>query len=244
MARMRPFKRRGTVSASFPGMPVRELELTFRLRNNRLKERREALRVTQPELAAAAGVELSTYRALEAMRTSPQARRKGCLGWRDVSHQLARFHCVEPDELFPPVVLAVKTPVTRRRIDGDDTFPLLSAHQEQLLESPKAAHDRAELREQLRRILASLNPRDAEVLRLRFGLDDGEERTLDQVGRILNVQRERVRQLEARAMRMLHPRRASTLRAFLPGAEEPDGRLARRATGIAGDADDAVRRTR
>ena len=201
---------------------MKELELTLRVRNNRLKERREALGMAQPELAIAAGVSLTAYRELEALRRSPRIQGNGCWRWREIALQLARFHCVEPDELFPPAVLAVETPVASRRVNGDDLFPLLSAHQERLLEGPEAAHDRAELREQMRLALDSLPPRDAQVLRLRYGLDDGVDRTLEEVGVELDVMRERVRQLEARALRRLrHPSRG--LCEFLPGATEATG---------------------
>jgi len=201
---------------------VKELELTLRVRNNRLKERREALGMSQPELANAASVSLTAYRELEALRRSPRRQGDGCWRWRDIALQLARFHCVEPEELFPPAVLAVERPVASRRLNGDDIYPLLSAHQERLLEGPEAALDRAELREQIRRALATLPPRDAEALRLRFGLDDGVERTLEEVGVALDVMRERARQLEARALRKLrHPSRG--LWDLVPGSVEATG---------------------
>jgi RNA polymerase sigma factor (sigma-70 family) len=187
---------------------MKELEVTVRVRNNRLKERREALGMSQPELAAAAGVSLTAYRELEALRRSPRIEGQGSWRWREIALQLARFHCVEPEELFPPTVMAVGTPVASRRVNGDDIFPLLTAHQERLLESPEVAHERTEIRERVQQALASIPPRDAKVLRLRFGLDDGVERTLEEVGVDLDVQRERVRQLEARALRTLrHPSR-------------------------------------
>lgn len=199
---------------------MKELELTLRVRNNRLKERREALGMSQPDLAHAASVSLTAYRELEALRRSPRRQGDGC--WRDIALQLARFHCVEPEELFPPAVLAVEKPVASRRLNGDDIYPLLSEHQERLLEGPEAAVDRAELRDQIRRALATLPPRDAEALRLRFGLDDGVERTLEEVGVALDVMRERARQLEARALRKLrHPSRG--LRDFVPGSVEATG---------------------
>ncbi len=195
---------------------MKELELTLRLRNNRLKERREALRMSQAAFAAAAGISLAAYQALEALRGSPYVRSEGCWRWKDVALQLARFHCVEPEELFPPSVLGVDTAVATRRLDGDDLFPLLSQDQERLLlEGPDAEHDRAELREQVQHALASLRPREAEVLRQRFGLDGEEPRTLDEVGSTLGVLGERVRQIEARALRLLrHPKRSRALAAF------------------------------
>ncbi|MCD8065684.1 MAG: RNA polymerase sigma factor RpoD [Oscillospiraceae bacterium] len=72
------------------------------------------------------------------------------------------------------------------------------------------------LREQLVEVLATLTPREEKVLRLRFGLDDGRTRTLEEVGREFNVTRERIRQIEAKALRKLrHPSRSKKLRDFL-----------------------------
>ena len=65
-------------------------------------------------------------------------------------------------------------------------------------------------------VLASLTPREARVLRLRYGLDDGKARTLEEVGREFNVTRERIRQIEAKALRKLrHPSRSKKLQDFL-----------------------------
>jgi len=75
------------------------------------------------------------------------------------------------------------------------------------------------LREALDRQLATLPSRDAKVLRMRFGLDDGDDQTLEEVGQVYGVTRERIRQIEAKALRRLrHPSRANSLRPFLPGS--------------------------
>ena len=72
------------------------------------------------------------------------------------------------------------------------------------------------LKEQLTDVLDTLTPREEKVLRLRFGLDDGRARTLEEVGREFNVTRERIRQIEAKALRKLrHPSRSKKLRDFL-----------------------------
>lgn len=72
------------------------------------------------------------------------------------------------------------------------------------------------LKEQLLEVLASLTPREEKVLRLRFGLDDGRSRTLEEVGKEFDVTRERIRQIEAKALRkMRHPSRSKHLRDFL-----------------------------
>lgn len=72
------------------------------------------------------------------------------------------------------------------------------------------------LREQLIEVLDSLTPREQKVLRLRFGLDDGRARTLEEVGKEFEVTRERIRQIEAKALRKLrHPSRSKKLKDFL-----------------------------
>ena len=72
------------------------------------------------------------------------------------------------------------------------------------------------LKEQRMEVLDTLTPREEKVLRLRFGLDDGKARTLEEVGREFNVTRERIRQIEAKALRKLrHPSRSKKLKDFL-----------------------------
>ena len=72
------------------------------------------------------------------------------------------------------------------------------------------------LREQLMEVLETLTSREQKVLRLRFGLDDGCQRTLEEVGKVFNVTRERIRQIEAKALRKLrHPSRSKKLRDYI-----------------------------
>ena len=72
------------------------------------------------------------------------------------------------------------------------------------------------LKEELNEVLDTLSEREARVLRLRFGLDDGRNRTLEEVGREFKVTRERIRQIEAKALRKLrHPSRSKKLKDFL-----------------------------
>ncbi len=81
---------------------------------------------------------------------------------------------------------------------------------------PAEAVSQAMLRQQLMEILDTLSEREAKVLRLRYGLDDGRPRTLEEVGREFNVTRERVRQIEAKALRKIrNPNRSNKLRDFL-----------------------------
>jgi RNA polymerase primary sigma factor len=87
----------------------------------------------------------------------------------------------------------------------DDTIP-----------GPVDAASRQLLREQIHSILGALNQREREVLEMRFGLLDGEDHTLEEVGRYFGVTRERIRQIEAKALRKLrHPTRSRALRDYL-----------------------------
>ncbi|MDE5547440.1 MAG: sigma-70 family RNA polymerase sigma factor, partial [Clostridia bacterium] len=72
------------------------------------------------------------------------------------------------------------------------------------------------LKEQLLSVLDTLTPREEKVLRLRYGIDDGKPRTLEEVGKEFNVTRERIRQIAAKALRKLrHPSRSRKLKDFL-----------------------------
>ena len=82
--------------------------------------------------------------------------------------------------------------------------------------APVDAASHALLKEQLADVLKTLTPREEKVLRLRFGLDDGRPRTLEEVGKEFDVTRERIRQIEAKALRKLrHPSRSKKLKDFI-----------------------------
>ncbi len=82
--------------------------------------------------------------------------------------------------------------------------------------APAEAASFALMKEQLMEVLDTLTPREEKVLRLRFGLDDGHQRTLEEVGKVFNVTRERIRQIEAKALRKLrHPSRSKKLKDYI-----------------------------
>lgn len=83
-------------------------------------------------------------------------------------------------------------------------------------ETPEDRVSKNLLREDLESVLNSLSPRERDVLRLRYGLDDGRMKTLEEIGQIFNVTRERIRQIEAKALRKLrHPNRNSILKEYI-----------------------------
>ena len=83
-------------------------------------------------------------------------------------------------------------------------------------ETPEEQVSKNLLREDIESVLDTLSPRERDVLRLRYGLDDGRMKTLEEIGQIFNVNRERIRQIEAKALRKLrHPNRNSILKEYL-----------------------------
>jgi RNA polymerase primary sigma factor len=84
------------------------------------------------------------------------------------------------------------------------------------IENPEQDVAKNLLREDLEGVLATLSPRERDVLRLRYGLDDGRMKTLEEIGQIFDVTRERIRQIEAKALRKLrHPNRNSVLKEYI-----------------------------
>jgi len=107
--------------------------------------------------------------------------------------------------------ISLETPVGD---DGDSSFG--DFIEDKAAESPANATAFSVFQEKLDEVLGSLTEREEKVLRLRFGLGDGYPRTLEEVGSVFNVTRERVRQIEAKALRkMRHPTRARELKAFV-----------------------------
>lgn len=98
--------------------------------------------------------------------------------------------------------------------DGDSL--LINFIEDSNTPSPSEVASFMILKEQLEDVLNTLTPREKDVLKLRYGLDDSRERTLEEVGKIFNVTRERIRQIEAKALRKLrHPARSKKLKDFL-----------------------------
>jgi len=107
--------------------------------------------------------------------------------------------------------ISLETPI------GEEEDSLLGDFiEDKEVENPATKTAYTLLQEQLRSVLSTLPPREQEVLKMRFGLDDGYSLTLEEVGLYFNVTRERIRQIEAKALRRLrNPRRATTLRDYM-----------------------------
>ncbi len=122
-----------------------------------------------------------------------------------------------PEDKVRKVLKIAKEPISMETPIGDDEDSHLGDFIEDLMVmSPVEAATVEGLRESTREVLATLTPREAKVLRMRFGIDMPTDHTLEEVGKQFDVTRERIRQIEAKALRKLrHPNRSEQLRSFL-----------------------------
>jgi RNA polymerase primary sigma factor len=122
-----------------------------------------------------------------------------------------------PEDKVRKVLKIAKEPISMETPIGDDEDSHLGDFIEDTsVISPLDAATNAGLAEAVREVMASLTPREAKVLRMRFGIDMNTDHTLEEVGKQFDVTRERIRQIEAKALRKLrHPSRSELLRSFL-----------------------------
>jgi len=140
------------------------------------------------------------------------------LGREPTPDEIATQMEVPPDKVRK-VLKIVKEPVSLETPIGDDEESSLGDFVEdrQTL-SPADAAMALSLEEQTRKVLATLTPREEQILRMRFGIDEKTDYTLEEVGQRFAVTRERIRQIEAKALRKLrNPARAKSLEAFIDG---------------------------
>ncbi len=115
------------------------------------------------------------------------------------------------------VLKIAKEPISMETPVGDDDESHLGDFiQDENMQSPIDSATAESLREATLEILETLTPREAKVLRMRFGIEMNTDHTLEEVGKQFDVTRERIRQIEAKALRKLrHPTRSEKLRSFL-----------------------------
>ncbi len=122
-----------------------------------------------------------------------------------------------PEDKVRKVLKIAKEPISMETPIGDDEDSHLGDFiEDQTVHSPVEAATSQGLKETTHNVLAGLTPREAKVLRMRFGIDMNTDHTLEEVGKQFDVTRERIRQIEAKALRKLrHPTRSDQLRSFL-----------------------------
>jgi RNA polymerase primary sigma factor len=122
-----------------------------------------------------------------------------------------------PEDKVRKVLKIAKEPISMETPIGDDEDSHLGDFiEDQNIDSPIDSASMEGLKEATQGVLAGLTPREAKVLRMRFGIDMNTDHTLEEVGKQFDVTRERIRQIEAKALRKLrHPTRSEPLRSFL-----------------------------
>ena len=138
------------------------------------------------------------------------------LGQDPTPEQIAERMDMTPDKVREILKIAQEPFSLETPIGEEDDSHLGDFIEDEVIENPVDYTTRVVLREQLDEVLDTLTDREENVLRLRFGLDDGKMRTLEDVGKVFNVTRERIRQIEAKALRKLrHPSRSKQLKDFI-----------------------------
>lgn len=138
------------------------------------------------------------------------------LGREPTPEEISEEMDLTPDKVREILKISQEPVSLETPIGEEDDSHLGDFIEDQEVEAPSDAAAYELLKEQLEDVLDTLTDREENVLRLRFGLDDGRTRTLEEVGRVFGVTRERIRQIEAKALRKLrHPSRSKPLKDFL-----------------------------
>jgi RNA polymerase primary sigma factor len=138
------------------------------------------------------------------------------LGREPTPEEIAKEMGLSPEKVREIMKIAQEPVSLETPIGEEDDSHLGDFIPDDDAQAPAEAAAYELLKEQLREVLDTLSEREENVLRLRFGLDDGRTRTLEEVGKVFGVTRERIRQIEAKALRKLrHPSRSKRLKDFL-----------------------------
>jgi RNA polymerase primary sigma factor len=138
------------------------------------------------------------------------------LGREPTPEEIAETMNIEVDKVMDMMRIAQKPISLETPIGEEEDSQLGDFIEDEHVDTPVDITTQVFLREQLLEVLETLTPREQQVLRLRFGLDDGRTRTLEEVGQVFEVTRERIRQIEAKALRKLrHPTRSKKLKDYL-----------------------------
>jgi RNA polymerase primary sigma factor len=153
------------------------------------------------------------------IRTSRQLVQE--LGREPTSEEIARRMDI-PVAKVRKVLKIAQEPISLETPIGEEEDSHLGDFiEDRAVVSPAEAVINVNLKEQTAQVLRTLTPREEKVIKMRFGLEDGSEHTLEEVGQSFAVTRERIRQIEAKALRKLrHPSRSRKLRAFMDGVHD------------------------
>ena len=195
--------------------------LRLRITNNKLMQLRQNKNYTLPKFAKLIHMRETRYRLIENLKIHPK---------EDEMINICIALNTPIDDVFPESLLAAidrgAFPTNRKRmlsegvvksLPASNNFPLLTNGG---IDEVEEKIDNELLHEQIVEVFSSLTPREQRILTLRFGLEDGRSRTLEEIGAEFNLHRERIRQNEARALQKLrHPARSRKLISFLVPSE-------------------------
>jgi transcriptional regulator with XRE-family HTH domain len=188
---------------------MKELRVKVLVYNNRLLSRREALGVSQKQMAEIIGVAFGAYADLE--RAASVALTKDGQ-WSKHALACSEYYDVAPEELFPECVVAMRKNSATCELSGEDLVQLLHGRP-----APRIGDEgkTAAL------LLSGLSERERSILATRYGFDGGEGKTLTETGEHYEISTERVRQIELRALRRIrHPRLKPALDRLIDIVEE------------------------
>lgn len=187
------------------------LGIKHQIFNNEVRKRREELNLTQKQLSILAGLTTQVVGALETFKRFPSESEAEAIA--DILNTSAKVLFPKWLEIYVPKTTTKVTEIkiTETQLTDGTVQHLLGDGADELEDDL----DHGMLKEELDKQLNSLSERERKVLIMRFGFDDGKSKDLETVGRAFNVTRERIRQIEAKAIRKLrHPTRASNLREY------------------------------
>lgn len=192
--------------------PIRVIS---KIRNNRLMEARERLNLSTREFAQKADINYGIYNNIENLSRYPT---------EEQAYRIALVAAVPVEELFPSYLGSIRKRVSTTTIPEDAVLSLQDAERLQI-SSNSSLESEVESRETLKTIMndGRLRPREIQILQMRYGLNDGKERELEDIGEELGLSRERIRQIESRALRkMRHPIPRRQMRGLLYKEREDD----------------------
>lgn len=193
-----------------------DVRVIVRFRNDLLERLIEESGKTIKQICDEIQVSMGYLYDIKALRTNP-LRNDG--EYRATAERIAKYFRLTPDILFPDEIYSMTfPPKLEKAIPASRIACFVSSNATVRALPPHELAEASEMKSVLKKLLGNLTPREQRVLQMRFGLDGDNEHTLDDVAQDLDVSRERIRQIEAKALRKLrHPRNTKTLRQMLDG---------------------------
>lgn len=192
-----------------------DVRIQLRFRNDLLQRLVDESESPIYKIVELCKVDLSTFHGLKSLQRSPFL---GSDEYSNGAKRIAEFFSLPPEVLFPPELYRVKFPSKIEKAFPVEKIACLLESDEQKRRAlpPHENYEEIEKKEILSKMLDTLTPRERRIIELRFGLSGENSHTLEEIGADFEVTRDRIRQIEARALRKLrHPSNSRLLRQFI-----------------------------